>query len=253
MKYRNRFLKYKLNCQASPDGGEGGGGNNGGDQNGNNGEGNSESNLTSFENMWSNNTTDGEEGTATPQPVTVVNQAEPKTPEAVFNDHVAGIDFTAGVNVADVQQAMQNGDGEAFNKGMRAIGENAYRQAMVDLNKIVNQRVDAAKKEMTTATASQTATERAISQLEDALPYTKEPMYKPVAEGVFTQLLQQKGMTVDKAIQKTGEYFQKFAGDVNKNNPQAPGNRPSGGFGAINESTDGDDGQDWMDFLGKSD
>lgn len=246
MKYRNRFLKYKLNYHMSPDDDDKGGG-------GDKGESNGESNLTSFETMWSNNGDDDEEQSAPVQQVSVVNQQEPKGAEAVFNEHVASIDFTAGVDVANIQQAMQNGDNESFANGIRAIGENAYRQSMIDMNKIINQRVDKAKSEMATQSQTATATERAVASLNSALPYTKEPMYKPVAEGVFTQLLQQKGMTVDKAIKKTGEYFQKFAGDVAKLNPKPPGSRPSGGFGEIGDSSGGDEGQDWMDFLGKSD
>ena len=246
-------MKYKLNCHASPDAGESGGGNNDNNSNDNKDDNDNESNLTSFDDMWSNNDADAGDVNAAPTPVTVVNQAEPKSAESVFNEHVESIDFTAGIDVANLQSTMQNGDNEGFSKAIRAIGENAYRQSMIDMNKIINQRVDKAKTEMASTSATATATERAISELQSALPYTKEPMYKPVAEGVFTQLLQQKGMTVDKAIQKTGEYFTKFAGDVNKNNPRAPSSRANGGFGVIDEADDGDDGQDWMSFLGKSD
>ena len=253
MKHRNRFLKYKLHCHTAPNNGEGGGGSNDNDQNANKDDSNNDNNLTSFDTMWSNTDADGGEANATPTPVTVVNQAEPKSAEAVFNEHVASVDFTAGIDVANLQQSLQNGDAEGFNKNLRVGFENAYRQSMIDMNKIINQRVDKAKSEMASASSTATATERAITDLNSALPYTKEPMYKPVAEGVFTQLLQQKGMTVDKAIQKTGEYFTKFAGDVNKNNPSAPHSRPSGGFGEISEVDDGDDGQDWMSFLGKTD
>ena len=247
MKFRNQFLKYKLNCHTSPDGGDAGGGDSGGDGNG--GQSNDETNLTSLPDPWQTNDA-GEESGSQPAPAKPTATAA-ATPEEIFNNHVAGIDFTAGINVSDMQTAMQNQDSETFNKGLRSIGEAAYRQAMIDTNKVLNSRLDTVKDEINQNVSTATATDKAVSQLNSALPYTGEPMYKPVADEVFARYLKQPKMTVEKAIELTGEYFQKFSADVSKLNPKAPSPRSGGGFGEINEETGGDwDGQDWMSFLG---
>jgi len=254
MKYRNQFLKYKLHCNQEDGEGGGGGGADGGNGGG---ENNGDSNLPTHADLWNTDSSNegGQNGNGSQPAGNQGGQQNGNTnPEEVFNNHVKNINFTDGVDVNSVMTAMQNGDTEAFGTALRQIGENAYRQTMMDSNKILNSRMDKFKSEVNDSVSTATATDKAVSQLNSELPFTKDAAYAPIAQEVFSRYLKQKDMTVEKAIEKTGDYFQSLSGAVGKGTNTPPSQRSGGGFGGMESNTGNadEDGQDWMSFLGSS-
>jgi len=256
MKFRNRFLKYKLNYHASPDGGggEGGGGNNGGDVGGDGGDGNNgDNNLPSHDTMW--DTPDGGGGNPDGNQQQQQSQQQQQGPSAneQFDTHIAGLDFMGGIDMTNAGVAFQNGDMEAVGKMFQQIGANAYRNAMIDTNRVVNQRVDAMGTQVKSDVNAQNATGRVISEMNTALPFTSMPAFAPMAKAVLTQFLG-KGGTPEDAIKEVGAYFNNLSGEVGKMNPGAPNGRPAGNFGGngMQQQQDGNNGDepDWMTILG---
>lgn len=256
MKFRNRFLKYKLNFHASPDGGDGGGGGgNGGDGGDGNdgGDNNGDANLTSHDTMWDTSDTGGENQNANDNNNGGQNQNQGPSANEQFDAHIAGLDFMSGVDMATAGQAFQNGDMEAIGKMFQQISANAYRNAMIDTNKVVNQRVDAMGETVTTNMNAQNATGRVISEMNTALPFTSMPAFAPMAKVILTQFLGKGGTPAD-AITEVGKYFNNLSGEVTKMNPGAPNGRPSSNFGGngFQQNNDGNNVEepDWMTILG---
>ena len=247
MKFRNQFLKYQLHMNEGDAGGEGGGGGGGSEGNENNGGDNSQS----FDNMWDTDTSQQGNQQQQNQQQSQSQQAAPSA-EEVFNSHVQGLGFGAEAN--DLMAAMESRDPEAVGKAVAGMQASTYRAAMVDVNKLVNQRVDAAMEANTQNTHNTIEANSVIAQMESALPWTRQPAYAPMAKAVVNQMLQKEGMTPEKAIAETAKYFQQFANDANTGQ-QAPNGKPTGNFQNQNGNNSQnnnaeDDTVDWIDFLG---
>lgn len=264
MKHRNQFLKYKLHMQMSPDGGGGGGGdaggaaNSGGDSDGNSGGqqqsgNNGNSNLISHDNLWETNTNAGGNGNANTGQQPAQQQPAQRSASEQFQAHIDSLDFMGSVNPTEVMTALQNGDADAFGKALTSIGVQAYRNAMTDANKVVQQRVDKMSTTIKSDMSAQNATGELVREMNSQLPFTKSPAYAPVANLVLTQFLQ-KGMKQADAIKEVGKYFSGLSGEVGKLSSGAPSGRPAGNFGGnLNGGDAGNQGggePDWFDFLG---
>lgn len=261
MKLRNQFLKYKLHYQTSLDAGGGGGdsGNGGtqgdagtgGEGNANQGgENNNNDNLISSGAMWETNSSDNSNDNNNGQQQQQQQQQGPSADER-FNAHIESLDFLSGIEVKDVMSALQNGDTELFTKALQQIGANAYRNTLIDTNKVIQQQMDKFGKTIKTDVNAAAATGKVIDAMNTELPFTKSPAFAPVAKLTLTQFLE-KGLKPEEAIQKVGEYFKSLSGEVGKLTSQSPNSRPGGNFGGnINTQTgDNETEDDWIDFLG---
>lgn len=246
MKFRNQFLKYKLNFHRSPDddGGGGGDGNDGGENNG-------ENNLISDGSMWEDTPSEEQNSNANQQQQFQQQQQQPASADEQFNTHVASLDFTAGIDFGAAMTAFQQGDAEGAQKAFQQMGANAYRQSLIDANKVVNQRVDAMGNQVKSDVQTSNATSRVVSNMNEAIPFTKEKAYAPMAKVVLTRFLS-KGLNPEKAIEQVGKYFDELSGEVAKLKPNVPNPRPSGGFansGRAGEDGEGDEEPDWQKIL----
>lgn len=257
MKFRNMAMKYYPMHANMGDGGDGGGaggdggGGGTGDGNGNQGGGNNnDGNLISHDTLWQSgdsNANANNDGSGGQQ-----QQQQTVDHNAAFQAHIDGLDFNNGIDINAGMEAIRNGDQEAFATLLKQVGANAYKQSMLDANKVIQQRVAKMGEEVqTNVSASQSASE-VVNEMGNQLPFTKSPAYAPVAKLVLTQFLE-KGATPANAIAEVGKYFQGLSGEVGKLNPGAPSGRPSGNFGGVGGNQgDGNEGgePDWMQILG---
>ena len=250
-----RSILARRRLQEEEGGGEGGGSggqNQGGDDGGNKDDkNNSKDNLISHENLWDAASDDksgdnGDDNNANAD-------ANKGDPNEKFNSHVDSLDFSTGIDMAASMTAIQNGDAEAFGKLIQQIGANAYRNSIVDANKVVQQRVDKMADSVKADVSSSNATSDLVKEMNTQLPFTKNPAFAPVAQLTLTQFMQ-KGVPPQKAIEEVGKYFQNLSGEVGKMNPGAPGGRPAGNLGGgVNSNNAGNQGGDepeWLEFLG---
>ena len=247
--------KYRLQEEGG-EGSEGSSGGEGGSQQltgegGNKGgESNNGNNLISHENLW--DTAPSNEGKPDANQVVQQQQQQPD-PNETFNKHIESLDFSGGIDLAASMTAIQNNDVEAFGKLIQQIGANAYRNSLVDANKVVQQRVDKMAESVKADVSSSTATSDLVKEMNVALPFTKNPAFAPVAQLTLTQFLS-KGVAPDKAIAEVGKYFENLSGEVSKMNPRHPSGRPAGNFdGSMNSGNAGNIGEDepdWIELLG---
>lgn len=241
-----KHFKLKARMYRNEDNGQNQGDNGGG--NGNN-ENNGDPNLPSHDSLWdanpddkgnANNSDDGQ-------------QTQTTDGNTAFQQHVDSLDFNAGIDPNAVMQAMRDGDPEALTAAFNKIGANAYRNAIVDANKIMGQKVEAMAKTVKDDVSSANASGELVKEMHNQLSFTKSPAFAPVAKLVLTQFIE-KGSSPQDAIKQVGEYFKNLSGEVAKLNPSAPNRRPTGGFGGGSNNGGGntDEGgeEDWMEFLG---
>lgn len=250
------FDKKRLQNQ----GGEGGEGGSGGDNqqqpDGGNAnqddKNNSKDNLISHAELWDAQASDDKSGGSS-DGQQQTQQQQQGDPNEKFNTHVDSLDFSNGIDMAASMTAIQNGDVEAFGKLIQQIGANAYRNSLVDANKVVQQRVDKMADSVKADVSTSNATSDLVKEMNTQLPFTKNPAFAPVAQLTLTQFMQ-KGVPAQEAIKEVGKYFQNLSGEVGKMNPGAPGGRPAGNFrNGVNSNDAGNQGADepeWLEFLG---
>lgn len=249
-----RAILDKHRLQEETDGGEGsagGEGGEGGDNDVNKGsENNNKDNLISHENLW-DTTVDNKSGGKESEQQQTTTQQQPD-PNETFNKHIESLDFSGDIDLVASMKGIQDGDTEAFAKLINQIGSNAYRNALIDANKVVQQRVDKMAATVKSEVSSSNATSDLVKEMNTTLPFTKSPAFAPVANLTLTQFIQ-KGVPPNKAIEEVGKYFENLSGEISKMNPSAPSGRPAGNFGGssnLNAGNQGEDAPDWIELLG---
>lgn len=255
MKFRNQFLKYQLHSNTEGDGG-GGGDTGGGDTNtgGNEGDQNNDGdNTQTFDDLWhTNNESNANAGQNADQNTNQQTQQKPSAEEA-FNQHLQSLDLN--FDTTAYHTALQAGDFEGANAMQLEHSQKIYKQAMVNLNKVINTRIEQSQTQMQQDTQSTLQSTTVINKMHEALPFTKSKANAPIAQAVLKQMLQ-NGKSPEDAITATGDYFKSLAGQVSETLQIPPKNRQKGRFtnGVYVEDTTGnnDEGNgapDWVEFL----
>lgn len=242
MKYRNQFFKFKCHFNA-PEGEPAGGGGEGGNDNSQN---NNDGGLPDHATLWDNESSPAAADVA---PVIVQAAAQPLSAAESFSNHVSGIDF--GTDNVAMMEALRNGDAEAFGEQIKAMQVGIYKAAMLDANKMMRQTTDGLKADMQKSTATTISSDKLISQMNEKLPFTAMPAYAPMAKAVLTRLLSKEGMTQDRAIKETGDYFSGMAETISGNvqgGPSGNRSRSSGNQFGNDAAQSGD--MDWIEFMG---
>lgn len=242
------FNKYRL--QDEETGGDGGNGGEGGDKDN---KDNKDNHLISHDSLWDAPANEDKSGDNKDNNQQQQQQQQQSNPNEVFDKHIEGLDFTGGIDLAASIKAIQDGDVEVFGKLLQQVGANAYRNSLVDANKVVQQRVDKMALDVKADVSSSTATSDLVKEMHTALPFTKNPAFAPVAQLTLTQFLT-KGVSPKEAIKEVGKYFENLSGEVSKMNPNPPNGRPTGQFrGNAGHGSDGnasEDEPDWITLLG---
>ncbi len=200
--------------------------------------------------FWENKPVEKPEGN-NQQTIVVENKPQAPSPDEAFQDHVKGLDLTADIDFAKVQQDMANGETASFQQALESVAAKSYRSSLVNLNEVINERVGEAVKTATSQAIASTRTEGLINQMEQQLPFTNEKAFQPVARAVLKQAIN-GGQEPAEAV----ETVEKFFSALSKKVAGKPQNR-SGYQGNLNDGDNSsEDGKEpeWMALLtGESD
>ena len=253
MKFFTDKWQFKLQNQEMGGSGDGGSGTPSGTGDANaGGQNNSDSNLISHDTLWDANPSEGQNPNGNGVQQNVQQQQPAVSGQERFQQHINSLDFAHGIDMPAAMAAMQNQDLEAFGTFIQQVGANAYRNAMVDANKVVQQQVDRMAESVKTDVSTSNATSALVQEMNNQLPFTKQTAFAPMAKLVLTQFME-KGATPAEAIKQVGAYFQNLSGEVSKMNPTPPSRRPAGGFqGGVHAAAgnEAEGSEDWIDFLG---
>lgn len=250
-----------------PEGQQNAGGNNGNQQQNNgqqqSGQNNNNGNLTLGADFWDNTPSPGgqqQQQTTQPQGGNQQQgQQQTTQPPAAqqISDYVKGLKPLRDIDFTTMQQKFANGDFAGIQDMMMQFATNMYQNFMVDTNRLMTNQIASAIEKATSTSRSEYQTNMLNQQLAEALPFTADPLVRPIAQKVFQQALDKK-LPVDKAIQAVGQYFQhtvkaagKHFGGSNASHRQQQtgfgGTPPIGSDGGSDEEL-----PDWMQVLGQS-
>lgn len=160
--------------------------------------------LESFADMWSDNPKPAQQQQQQQQQVT--QQQQQPAPADAFAKHMESLNLSNGVDLATIQTDMQEGKTESLQAAFQQVAQNTYRATMMDMNNVVNQRIEAAVQKAVSTSSQNHSGAQAIEALNKELPFTADPAVAPMAQKAFKQFIS-KGQDVKTAIESTKNYF----------------------------------------------
>lgn len=210
---------------------------------------NEANNVDPFIKMWDTTQTEDK----SPSQTVVVEQKEKElTPAEAWQVHIDSLDLGSDVDAATIQADLAEGKNDSLNAALKSTGQKAYRQAILTMQPVMDQKIAAAVTEAVSKAVGSTKSSAALQALNDALPFTKDAAVAPIAKGVMAQFIK-NGQPVDQAIESTRQYFIRSnklsAKDLGLQHPPspAPGGQP---FPGMSNLLDDDDEINWEDQLG---
>lgn len=178
-------------------------------------------------------------------------QQQPQNVNAndAFNEHVASLGLSSGIDVNAIAAGLQDGNTESLSAAFNQVGANAYKAAMLNSAKLMDQKVEAAVKQAVAQAGGNYQQDQAVHALTSALPFTSNPKIAPVAKAAMQGYMKQ-GQDSATAIESVRKFFKEMHGlsakDLGFN---APGNAPgSSGFGGNGFANGGSD-TDWTELF----
>lgn len=219
------------------------------------GENNQQNNDDNFEDLWHDpDDTSGQTQQQQTQPQTQQPGSEQKpNADEAFNTYIKGLDLTKDIDLAKVSEGLNQGNTESLGNAFSTIAAKTYRQAMVDMSKIIDQKVAAGVKAAVTQSSNVAQGDMAVRQMNSTLDFTKNPAIAPVAGAVLAQLIK-KGKSTEDAVDGVRKFFQNTskisakALGLQKPPHGRPGNQSFSGAGNI--ADDEDTEVDWLETLG---
>lgn len=225
---------------------------------GNDGGNNNQDQLADFADVWdTGNHDDG--GNQQPNNQTQnngTNNQQPTDYTAMFENHVRELNLTAGVDAGQLLEAINRGEAKSLQAALEKIGANAYRHAMLNSDRLMQQRLEKAKSEFQKDSTGAMRAQRAIELMQERIPSTKNPAVLPIAKATLAQMMQKHKGDMDKAVEETSRYFQALSKSMDRDFSAPPhsrngGNRGYNGNDRGNGGNNGDgDAEDWMQILG---
>lgn len=224
------------------------GGNNGGQQQRNNqdnnggGGNNNDDHIDPIEDIWNDPKIEpGQQQQNTQQPTEEEHQT-------AFDNYIGKLDFKLPAFSPEQQTRLANGDfgpiGEMMDKGMKA----AYKQAMIDANKVVGKAAEKAADAAFNRSTTSVKADQFVDRMQTKLEFTKDPSISPIAKSVLSRFIG-KGQDVDTAIDNTAKYFAQLSSKAsegmgtNQRNNGRPGSQGYNG-GRTKEAE-----PDWLAFM----
>lgn len=217
------------------------------------GQDNQQNNDDNFADLWQ----DPDSNTAQTQQQQnqqTQQQGSQQTPNAdeAFNTYIEGLDLTKDIDLGKVSEDLNQGNTESLGNAFSSIAAKTYRQAMIDMSKVIDQKVSAGVEAAVQQSSNAAQGTQAVRQMNTLLEFTKNPAIAPVAGAVLAQLMK-KGKSTEDAVEGVRKFFQNTSKISAKalgmhNAPRGrPGNQPFNGAGDI---ADDDEETDWLETLG---
>ena len=131
-------------------------------------------------------------------------------PNATFNNFIDSLDFQAGIDFNQIGQDLGIEGGQvpdSLKGAFDAVGKNAFKQAMLFANKLMDKRAEQILEQAVDKTSGKINTDMAFNRLFEKLPILNDEATSPVAKAVMSGFIK-KGQGVDEAIENTGKYFE---------------------------------------------
>ena len=198
---------------------------------------NNQNNIPSFTDLW--NTDNNNQGNTGNQGTQQQQQQQASVdPNEQFNQYVNSINFTDGIDAQKVIADLNEGNLDSFNAALRTAAANAYKQSLLDAQKIIQTKVEEAVRVAVEKSKGSYQSDMLVKDLHEKFPFTASPEIEPVAKAVLNQLIDNKGMNPQEAINATGEFFKHLTKKV-ASTVEIPDLSPgSQGFAPKGHSTD---------------
>jgi len=223
-------------------------------QNDNNNDNNND-NLDSQTNIWEDKNQSSDDNKQNQNQNQNQDQNTIDPTEAMAN-HIASLNLTDGIDLAQIQSDMQTGDSGSLNKAFETIAANTYQASLTQMNKLMDGKIAAATEKATQDANASMNANMAVREMNTQLPFTTDPNIAPVAKAVLNQFIN-NGAELTDAIKSTQKYFDAVGEKVNSAGKSA-GDQPGGGNFNRNTNSNNNDqsGQkthdDWLDVLAQS-
>lgn len=166
-------------------------------------------------------------------------------PRKAWSDHVASMGLMQGFDQRDFMQAVQDGDGDKVSQMFGTGIENAYRAAVVTMQKYVTQQLEKVQKDAVESAVSRTSGMNLENKMFESMKELSDPAVAPVARVVLKAAVE-SGKRGDEALAQVRKYFEHTGGLLNKN--RAPESR-NGGRGQSYGNGDEELDQDFLALL----
>ncbi|HFD32040.1 MAG TPA: hypothetical protein ENJ28_04930 [Gammaproteobacteria bacterium] len=222
------------------------------DNNNNNQNNNQNNNSDNNTSIWDNKPNPNDDGQQNNQQQNN-QQQDNRTPAEIFNEHVASLDLTSGIDLTQMQEDMQNGNTDSLNKAFDQVAANTYKATLQQVNTLMDNKISTAIEKAVSESTSVMNETTAVKEMQQALPFTTGRDIAPVAEAALKQLMS-NGASVQDAVKQVADFFQSTANAVSGGNNQ--NDVTSGGFNpntSINNNSSNNNNNspsdDWMGFL----
>lgn len=213
------------------------------------GKNNEKDNVDKFATLWDNPTEDKPGEKASDQ---TPDANKGLTNQQVFDEHINSLNLLNGVDLEKITADLTSGNTESLENAFKAMSRNVYTSALLNTNKIMDQKIEAAIEQAVTKSKNSIGSDFALQQMNSQLPFTAKPAIAPMAKQVLEQLIK-KGSSTEEAIAGVKDYFQQTASVFAKESGLviAPKNRPGSGrfTDAALPDTLGKDEDDVIDFI----
>lgn len=133
-----------------------------------------------------------------------------KSNQEIFDEHITSLDLMKGVDVDKITNDLNSGSTESLATAFSSLAKNIYTQALVNTNKIVDQKIEQAVTKAIKQSKNEFGSDFATQQMNTQLPFTNKPSIAPIAKQVLEQLIK-KGKSTNEAVEGVKQYFQDTA------------------------------------------
>lgn len=163
-----------------------------------------ENNVDDFNDLWQteNSENKGNENNNQQQQ----QSQQQNSSDELLQNHIESLNLGGGINQEQLRSDLAEGKIDALTAAIQQVAANAYKAAMIDANKMFDQKLTGAEERIVNKTSANYQGNDLVKKMHETLPVTKQGAYEPVAKMVLGQMLR-KGLTGDKAIEGVRNYF----------------------------------------------
>ena len=206
--------------------------------------------VDQFANLWEDPKEEEDKSKKVVDPIQ--QQAQQRTPQEVFDEHITSQNFLRDIDVEKIASELTAGNTDSLKASFNNLARNVYTSALTNMNTVIDKKVEAGIKKAVEQAQGNIGSDFAIQAMQRKLPFTAKPAIAPMATQVLEQLIK-KGKSVDEAVYGVNQDFRETAQLYTKDLP--PQSRPGSGRFSETPIPDNlldteDDVPDFMKILG---
>jgi hypothetical protein len=166
---------------------------------------------------------------------------------------IKGLNLSDGIDLNNVQTELQEGKTDALNAAFETVASNVFQQAMIQTNRLVESRLDSAVDSAVNKATGKVNANFALREINEAMPFTKDPAIEPIAKAVMSGFMKQDGADAQSVVKSTQQFFEQMAKVAATEFKMVPpnsdlGENPFGGGVSPSQRNTGKV-PDWLDVL----